>query len=505
VYKKFVSFPVLRLFVGPGLLLFLVSFGLLACISTGNRCEACGPPPGYNPDATPIVDANGILYYIAHKTLYAFQDGTGALLWRYTNPALDFDTPAVSDGRVYLDMDIANSSSSDKNGVWVYALSGDTGRVLWRTLISASLPEINPAEPQIIGGIVYAQSSGTTYGSTLFALRGSDGKVLWSEKSGSDGESPIFEFATPQIAYLNTSSSNANNVLARRVSDGTLLWYRVYPSCHAYVESIVNKTLYISIVCANSGGVDAVQAETGQLFWHVSLPDGLVSTTPTNTVVYIDDAANPSPGTDRFFAVDANSGQLLWRRDIPQQSVGANTRIWAANEDAVYTTINGIWYALAARDGQQIWKFPSSSQFTIDPIEPIYMRSWLLSPPLVYIPANQQLNAFQASTGKLKWQFGLPAGERWNINILFYQGVIYLSASILKPQTVQQNLLKQDVYAIQAATGKVLWHSAQVEEGQVVTQYGVYFAVVAGQPYHYIYGILALQADSGKPMWMHQV
>ena len=66
-------------------------------------------------------------------------------------------------------------------------------------------------------------------------------------------------------------------------------------------------------------------------------------------------------------------------------------------------------------------------------------------------------------------------------------------------------MLKQDVYAIQSDTGKVLWHRAQVEEGQVMTQYGVYFAVVAGQPYHYTYSVIALQAGSGKQMWMYQV
>jgi len=504
VFKKIVSSSIMRLFVGPGLLLFLVSYSLIACVSIGNRCEACGPPPGYNPDVTPMVDANGILYYIVHTTLYAFQDRSGTMLWHYTNPALDHDTPVVSDGRVYMDMNVVDNSNGDQGGVWVYALGAGTGQVLWHTRISTSLPEIFPAEPQVIGGIVYAQPSGASYGSTLFALRGSDGKVLWHEDLSSDGESPTLMLATSQIAYLDTSSSNTDTALARRASDGALLWQHTFPSCHAYSEPIVNTTLYISTGCTNSGGVDAFQAETGKLLWHVSLPDGLVSTIPTNTVVYIDDAANPSPGTDRFFAVDANSGQILWRRDIPQQSAAADTRIWAANEDAVYTTMNGVWYVLAARDGEQLWKFPAGGRLGIDPLEPIYMQSWLHSFALVYVPANQQLNAFQADTGKLKWSFELPAGEYWNSNILFFQGVIYLNARMINQEGVQQNLRQQDIYAIEADTGKVLWHRVEAEQVQVITQYGIYFALVTGQPYHYTYSVLALQADSGKPAWVYQ-
>ena len=504
MFKRIVPSPMIRLYVGPGFLLFFVSFGLIACLSIGNRCEACGPPPGYDPDVTPMVDANGILYYIAHTTLYAFQDRSGTLLWHYTNPALDHDTPVVSDGRVYMDMDIVNSSNGDQSGVWVYALSGDTGQLLWRTQISINQPEINPTEPQVIGGIVYAQSSGVSSGSSLYALRASDGRVLWSEDPSSDGESPTLMFATSQIAYINAYSSNANDVAARRASDGALLWHHTFPSCVASSEPAVNGTIYISTDCTGRGGLDAFQAETGKLFWHVSLPDGLVTAIPTNTVVYIDDAANPSPGTDHFFAVDASTGQILWRRDIPQERVAANTRIWAANDNAVYATMNGVWYALAARDGEQIWKFSSSSYYGIDPVQPFYMQSWLLSPTLVYVPANQQLNAFEASTGKLRWNFGLPAGEYWDSNILFYQGVIYLSAKISEQPGVQNTLQKQDTYAIQADTGKVLWHSTQVQQGLAVTQYGAYFSVAAGQPYHYTYSVLALQSGSGKAMWTYQ-
>lgn len=502
MFKKIVFPRLARLCACLGSLLFIASFGLTACITLSHGCEACGPPPGYYPDVTPLVDADGTLYYIAHHTLYAFQDRSGKLRWQYTNPALDHDTPVVSNGVIYMDMNIAGSSNA---GVWIYALSGNTGQVLWHTQISSSFPQILPSEPQVIGDIVYAQSSGETYGATLFALRASDGRVLWSESPRSNkGESVALLLATPGIAYLDSYASDAGYVLARRTSDGTLLWQYTFPFCHIGAGPPMNDAIYISGFCAKAEEADAFQADTGQLLWHFSMPDGLITVTPTHTVVYVDNGANPSPGTDRFFALDANTGQLLWKRQIPQDSVGADTRIWAANDAAVYTTINGVWYALGARDGKQLWEISSNNRFGLDASELFSMQSHLLSHNMVYLWIESQYDAFQASTGKLLWHFGLPAGEYMS-SIMRSQDVIYLSGRIQNQQAAQANLQKQDIYAIQADTGKVLWHTIQTQPPQVLTQAGVYFSVATGQPYHYTYSVLALQSSSGKQMWVYQV
>lgn len=504
--KKRVSLVTTRLFALIGPLLLITALSMTACtfMPYHRGCEACPPPAGSVPDAISPTDTDGVLSVIINKTLYAFQDHSGKQLWHYTITTPNYSQPVVNVGTVYLLTANANNYQSEE---WVYALSSSTGQVLWHTHIATLPTTPSLATLQVVQGIVYAPQSIAPYGSSLFALRTSDGKILWQENPyGLNGQSPTLLLATPAIAYLSSYDAQAGYVVARRVSDGAQLWQHALPGCFVASAPLVNTVLYMSTICSNGWGeTDAFQAETGKLLWRFSPGGSVIATTST---VYLDDTDNSNPGTDRFFAVDANTGQLLWKRVIPV-GVISNTRIWAANEQMVYTTINGTWFALGARDGKTRWQF-SSGTYSPQPDAStlFYIQAWFYSNNFIYFPLYNQFDAFQALTGKLLWHFSPPAAEVLDAiqsyTVPLSRHVLYLSTSFQQQSATPQSLQTHAIYAIQADTGKIRWHTIQPQSPKLVTPDMLYVTFATGKPYHYTYHLVALRSSSGKPMWTFQ-
>src|SRR5207244_215354 len=112
--------------------------------------------------SAPAVDGNTV--YITNGTsVVAVDQLTGSQRWRFT-PS-DFspvtNTPAVLGERVYV-----------TGGSSVFALARTTGQQLWRTDLE---PQANISAPSVAEGAVYVG------GQHLYALRGSDGSLLWTQ------------------------------------------------------------------------------------------------------------------------------------------------------------------------------------------------------------------------------------------------------------------------------------------------------------------------------------
>lgn len=499
MFKKIVFSPISYGIGCLGLLLFIV-IGCLAMLALRQpRCEACPSPPGSVPEARPLVDTDGILYSVAHQTLFAFEDTSGKLLWQYSKSWLNPTRPVVSEGVLYMSLTLREESYSFPYSTWVYAFHGSSGQVLWHTRIfSSSTPLFSPS-PQVVAGIVYAQASD---GATLFALRANDGKVLWNQNAeGSSQDFVKLMLATPGIAYLNAYHSPAGQILARRISDGAVLWQYSPPSCFPGDGPVLSGRLYISDICNGEWGETvALQAETGKLLWRFSKGGSI---TATRAVVYVNETDHNGPGVDSVFAVDAATGQMLWKRVISRGVVAGETHIWAATDEVVYATMNGIWYALATRDGKPLWQFPRPNSTELGPDEGtlLHMQTWVVSANVAYL-FNGLFQAFNASTGTLLWTFSALSVDP----IALSAGIIYLSglAPAQDEQAVFSPLQKQEITAIEAKSGKVLWHTIQTQQSQVVAQHGIYLSVATGKPYHYTYRILALQSATGKQMWTAQ-
>lgn len=485
------------------LTLFLACLALTACGPHHDSCEACGPSRGYNPDVAPLVDADGTLYYIAHTTLYALQEQSGQVLWHYTNPALTLQAPLASHGVVYLNLTILNQANHSLNGKWVYALRGDTGRILWRTKVSPALSVYSPIF-QLIGDTIYVQGAVSDRWAAVFALDASDGAIRWSEQPRDDSRVSVeLALATPAIALLTSYSPNAGYIVARRASDGAVLWHYTFPVCTVGTPLSLDDVLYLNAYCPKDANQTyAFQLETGRLRW--SFPwRGRGTIIATHETVYLDNPPNGTWGPIHFFALSASTGQVRWQREFQARTFAENesTQIWTASDSMVYATIYGVWYALRAEDGGPVWQCRSPSESGWDVTQLLPMQSWLLSHNTIYLPFSANFTALRADTGAVLWSI-----KRLTDTSVLYpgtlsDGLVYLHGILMHRQNNALAQSEKEVAVLQAATGRLLWHTVQVQLAQLTAGGRVFLAQAAGQPYHYTYNVLALQSSSGKHLW----
>jgi outer membrane protein assembly factor BamB len=489
------------------LLLLCILFVVWTTPAPGPQDE--GPPPVASPQFEGLQVADGIAYLLTGTTLSALQATTGRLLWQfrgnlvenlgYTNP------PALANGMVYLNVNNTSGSTSER-GEWLYALRGTDGKLLWRFRVSATFPQILPPGPQVIDSVVFAQTAGQTYGATLFVLRASDGRLLWSQAPGSDQESPTLLSVTDGIAYLSTHDADAGYLQARQVSTGHLLWQYRVPACTIVQFYLRQGVVYMSDVgaCAANlngwGSAYALGARDGKLLWSFT-PGGLLMV--TDEFIAVDDTGSSWPGSDTLYVLQANTGQPLWHLSANKGVADTGIQVQAVDGTSVYTTINQQFFAFAALTGQRRWNFPSANQ-ELEPVLPIRLSFstglWLLP----YFDATQQkpvLAAVQATTGALQWSRALSERTiRWEA-LLLTDGYI----------TLRSGDQANQVETFSVSDGTPLWTYQQ--PGRLI-DLGFFggIAYVTGNPITSMLlnapqtppVLTALQASDGHALWTFQ-
>ncbi len=141
-------------------------------------CFICSPAVG-----------NGTLFIGAGpasgRRLLALDAATGAPRWSFRPQAgKDFSwsaSPAVSGGRVFQ----AAAVGRNRKAYSLYAFAASTGKRLWKTRVGSSR-FLTSSSPAVANGIVYYTSPGGRF----YALRASNGKLLWSKAIAPSASSP---------------------------------------------------------------------------------------------------------------------------------------------------------------------------------------------------------------------------------------------------------------------------------------------------------------------------
>jgi len=233
-----------------------------------------------------------------------------------------------------------------------------------------------PAEPIVADGTLYLIDATNT----LRALNPSDGTEQWQADVTVPHVTPAYNEGT---VYIN----GRNDLLeAYDASSGERQWRS---------DTAVGTGTLVeadgSVYGMLDGIVQAADAETGEQRWSTTLTETAINRAPVAVAdgrVFASADAGVAPVTA---ALDAASGEVLWRNEYPE---GLNFAATVANGTVYLPHDNGTLYALDPETGDELWTYQPGD--SID-AEVTYRDG------TVYVYGDS-LSAVDASSGEQQWQ-----------------------------------------------------------------------------------------------------
>lgn len=223
----------------------------------------------------------------------------------------------------------------------------------------------------------------------------------------------------------------------------------------------------------------AFDAETGTQRWRTKL-DGSTESPPlvADGTVYLGN-------TQRFYAIDAETGDIEWTADYP-----SSTSPKVVGDTVYAATAKGL-VALDKGDGSEQWQFEN------DPSDPRTERSVGATPAVVdgtvyYAAERHGVFALDATTGEKKWE------------VLWDDDGFYLNSDAFSVPTVADGTVyvgQKDLLALDAATGDIEW-LLDINPDPRTVGYNESVAVVDGTVYHTGSGdIIAFDTETAEKQW----
>lgn len=225
-------------------------------------------------------------------------------------------SPAVIDGVVYF----------GSTNHWMYALNASTGAEIWKKEIGGKNGRILSA-PTVVDGKIYVGC----YDWHVYCLNASNGEIRWKFKTKN-----IIYNTTPVVNGTCYVAGEDGYIYALDADDGSLKWQF---DANPYLSSglgithdefwgtpaIVNDVLYVG---SRSANFFALKANTGELLWKQKLAGCVFSTAAViNGVVYTGSYTAPvqQPGNAKFYALDALYGTKIWEYTVADATYGGSS------------------------------------------------------------------------------------------------------------------------------------------------------------------------------------
>jgi outer membrane protein assembly factor BamB len=378
-----------------------------------------GPHPFFNQPA-PISSAT-VLFFSANpdprttpSLLVAASARTGKTLWQ--RPLQGPLTTFVGDGQVVYTTTYFSDASEMTS---IAARNGADGALLWQHSLSGTRVADTPF---LADGALYLDAVQTAEHAVpqLLAVRATDGKTLWSVPIGDANSGGAVRItATADTLYVEP---NASTFQARRRSDGNLLWTRTVDTGSSSVGSCMVAGPNALYICAEYGAVTALSATSGAVLWTYGNHDFFHSGVFSNDTLYVSaqhsgnigDAKGNLINPETVYALDANSGVLLWR--FATQSHNSGTLAVGAGN--VYIQADDGIHTLRAHDGAVLWHSDPHNSWTFAETSPVlgsalYVTAVETLPPdtlTLFGPSKGQtyLYAVNSVDGSAYW--GMPIG-----------------------------------------------------------------------------------------------
>jgi outer membrane protein assembly factor BamB len=379
----------------------------------------------------------------------------------------------------------------------VYALSTDNGTLLWHSRISGAVGD----QPVVAGGVVYVTAS-TDITATLYALRASDGAQLWHFSSNgpvapvaldggtSVGPALYAPIVANGLVYVGVQG---DKVLALRAGDGTRLWQFSDHLIGLRPPQLVDGVVYVAAANdVQQGNIYALRASDGRLLWHYKTGAFLSETTVIDAAVYV------TSQDGMLIALQTSDGHQLWQRALGGGNLGTIWQPVQAFNGVLYVTVTKMSAPTASTSSPGF----SSQALAMGSLS--WGNVWAM-PASQTIPHKEgvsTLYAIRASDGAMLWHLTMNNGKNAFVGWLAVEeGVIY--ASVIDAST--PNSSTGHVYALQSATGAVLWHYDDKNTSPIaaVLANGVIYASAYSQDSNDV--VYALRARDGSLLWRHSM
>lgn len=304
-------------------------------------------------------------------------------------------------------------------------------------------------------GVLYI---GSWFDHSTYALKMSDGTVLWHSQGGSHSDEAM-AFAN-DVVYCG---SDDHTVYALRASNGSLLW--LY-----HTGGIINSPPTVSNGVVYIGSWDnflyALKASDGSPLWSFQT-SGEIHSSPVviKGVVYF------GSGDGSLYALHANDGSVVWR-----YQTGGAVYAWPTVVNGVVYIGSGDYtmYALQANDGSLRWRYQTG--------DAIYTTATVANGVVYTCSGDHHMYGLQADNGNLLRRYQI--GQQGAAQPAVVSGVIYACS------------VDTNVYALRASDGSQIWRyqTAGFMGAKPVLVNGVIY--VGGSS-----GLYALQASDGTLLW----
>jgi outer membrane protein assembly factor BamB len=338
--------PSLRIFVASGDDLLAVQARTGDVVWTFHASGPAQPPVVVAGVAYVVV---GVLPTYDSAVVYALNASDGSQRWHVqVNGHIVRCAPAVGEGVVYI------TSTSG-----VVALNAEDGSQRWQVELTSS--STNPSSPTLANGLLFLGAGMLPDGSLgsasrlkfclcLYALRASDGAVVWTHPTGDQ----VFDAPTV-VDGIVYASEFADGLMALRASDGKLLWSQKGLNGSGSLI-VANGVIYVASFDQH---IYAVSASDGSQLWQTK--DGEIGTsgglTVSSGVVYAVDsgmvALRASDGT-RMWRWSGNDNRLLFSTPLVAQGVVFATAS-CSNGFQFFAYCQDQLVALKASDGALYW------------------------------------------------------------------------------------------------------------------------------------------------------
>lgn len=281
----------------------------------------------------PVVSGSAIVMVDTEGHLFHYEKKTGKLIWKKRFDAHFSGGPLV-DG----DMTVLGTQNAE-----IYALVTEDGKQLWKQTLSSEIL----STPQKKGDVVIAQTNdGKVYG-----LSAKSGKITW-----------VYERNVPVLSLRGNSTPvivgekvivgfASGRLIALAVADGKLLWESsvAVPKGRTELERMTDidgpieysdGVLYVS---AYHGQVAAIDAESGRMIWAREISSQL-GVTVGETLIFVTSA------NGRIWALNRESGATLWMQDKLEDL--ASTRPAIMGDQIIVGDATGEVYWLSNSDGR---------------------------------------------------------------------------------------------------------------------------------------------------------